>query len=174
MNYHIEEMISAKEIQERITELANRINVDYVGKELHVISILKGSVFFACELLKQITVPVTMDFMQVSSYGNNMVSNGEITVLKDLDEEISGKDILIIEDIIDTGNTLYHLRKLLLTRNPQSLKIITLLDKTDCRTVEIVPDYCGFQIPDKFVVGFGLDYAQKHRNLPYIGAIIQD
>lgn len=173
MDKHIEVMISEKEINTRICELAEQINKDYAGKELHLIVILKGSVFFACELAKRITVPVTLDFMAVSSYGDGMVSAGKITVKKELDEDIRGKDVLIVEDIIDSGNTLFHLKKLLLARNPESLKIITLLDKPERRTADVQSDYCGFNIPDKFVVGYGLDHAQKYRNLPYIG-VVQD
>lgn len=167
----IDVMISEEKVDERICELAKEISEDYAGKELHLVIILKGSVFFACELAKRITVPVTMDFMSVSSYGDGMVSAGKITVKKELDEDIAGKNVLIIEDIVDSGNTLSHLKKLLLARNPESLKIVTLLDKPDRRTAEVDTDYCGFEIPDKFVVGYGLDYAQKYRNLPYIGVV---
>lgn len=173
MDKHIEVMISEKEINTRICELAEQIDKDYAGKELHLVVILKGSVFFACELAKRIIVPVTLDFMAVSSYGDGMVSAGKITVKKELDEDIRGKDVLIVEDIIDSGNTLFHLKKLLLARNPESLKIITLLDKPERRTADVQSDYCGFNIPDKFVVGYGLDHAQKYRNLPYIG-VVQD
>ena len=174
MNYHIDELISEKEVNARIAELAVDLNRDYADKELHLIIILKGSVFFATELAKRLTMPVTMDFMAVSSYGNGMVSAGEVTVKKELDEDIEGKEVLIVEDILDSGTTLFHLRKLLLGRNPASLKIITLLDKKENRVADVPLDYCGFEIPDKFVVGYGLDYAQKHRNLPYIGVVIQD
>ncbi len=171
MEKHIEVLISEEEVEARISELAEQMNKDYAGKEMHLIVILKGSVFFACELAKQIKVPVTMDFMSVSSYGDGMVSAGKITVKKELDEEITGKDVLIVEDIVDSGNTLFHLKKLLLARNPKSLKIVTLLDKPDRRTADIETDYCGFSIPDKFVVGYGLDHAQRYRNLPYIGVV---
>ena len=163
MNYHIDEMISEEKVDARICELANQLNRDYAGKELHLVIILKGSIFFACELAKRITVPVTMDFMSVSSYGDGMVSAGNITIKKELDE-----------DIVDSGNTLFHLKKLLGARGPETLKIITLLDKPDRRTADIDVDYCGFVIEDKFVVGYGLDYAQKHRNLPYIGVVVQE
>lgn len=171
MEHQIEVMISEEKVDARICELAEQISKDYAGKELHLIIILKGSIFFACELAKRITVPVTMDFMSVSSYGNGMVSAGQITVKKELDEDIEGKDILIVEDIVDSGNTLFHLKHLLEGRNPASLKIVTLLDKPDRRVALIDTDYCGFEIPDKFVVGYGLDYAQKYRNLPYIGVV---
>lgn len=174
MGYHIEEMISKEKIEARVCELAEKINEDYVGKELHLVIILKGSVFFACELSKRITVPVTMDFIAVSSYGDGMVSAGDIMVKKELDEDIKGKEVLIVEDIIDSGRTLYHLKKLLLARSPKSLRIATLLDKPERRVSDIQIDYCGFKIPDKYVVGYGLDYAQRYRNLSYIGAVIQD
>lgn len=173
MKNKIEVLISEEKVDARIQELASQINEDYSGKELHLIIILKGSVFFACELAKRLTIPVTLDFMKVSSYGDGMVSAGKITVKQELDEDIEGKNVLIVEDIVDSGNTLFHLKKLLLGRNPQSLKIITLLDKPERRAVEIETDYCGFEIPDKFVVGYGLDFAQQYRNLPYIG-VIQD
>jgi hypoxanthine phosphoribosyltransferase len=171
MKEQVEMIISEEEVDARICSLAEQISQDYAGKELHLVVILKGSVFFACELAKRITVPVTMDFMAVSSYGDGMVSAGKITVKKELDEDITGKHVLVVEDIVDSGKTLYYLKRLLLARNPESLKIITLLDKPDCRTEDVDTDYCGFVIPDEFVVGYGLDYAQKYRNLPYIGAI---
>ena len=174
MNYHIDEMISEEKVDARIGELAEQLNQEYAGKELHLVIILKGSIFFACELAKRITIPVTMDFMSVSSYGDGMVSAGNITVKKELDEDIEGKNVLLVEDIVDSGNTLFHLKKLLSARNPESLKIITLLDKPDRRTADIETDYCGFEIEDKFVVGYGLDYAQKHRNLPYIGVVVEE
>lgn len=171
---HIDVLLSEEEVDSRICELAKQISEDYVGKEIHLVVILKGSVFFACELAKRLTVPVTMDFMTVSSYGDGMVSAGKIMVKKELDEDIIGREVLIVEDIVDSGNTLFHLRKLLSARQPESLKIVTLLDKPERRVVEIETDYCGFQIPDKFVVGYGLDYGQKYRNLPYIGVVTQD
>ena len=174
MNYHIDEMISEEKVDARIGELAEQLNQEYAGKELHLVIILKGSIFFACELAKRITIPVTMDFMSVSSYGDGMVSAGNITVKKELDEDIEGKNVLLVEDIVDSGNTLFHLKKLLSARNPKSLKIITLLDKPDRRTADIETDYCGFEIEDKFVVGYGLDYAQRHRNLPYIGVVVEE
>ena len=174
MDYHIDELISEEEIKEKVKELADQINRDYEGKELHLIVILKGSVFFACELAKQLTVPVTMDFMSISSYGDGMVSAGDITVRKELDEDIHDKDVLIVEDILDSGVTLYNLRILLMARGPKSLKIVSLLNKKDNHKADVTLDYCGFEIPNKFVVGYGLDYAQKHRNLPYIGVVVSD
>ncbi|MBR1598141.1 MAG: hypoxanthine phosphoribosyltransferase [Lachnospiraceae bacterium] len=174
MDYHIDELISEEKINARIDELAGQLNKDYEGKELHLIVILKGSVFFACELAKKLTIPVTMDFMSVSSYGDGMVSAGEITVKKELDEDIYDKDVLIVEDILDSGVTLYNLRILLAARMPKTLKIITLLDKKDNHEADVKADYVGFDIPNKFVVGYGLDYAQQHRNLPYVGVVVED
>jgi hypoxanthine phosphoribosyltransferase len=174
MDYHIEELISEEKIEKRIAELAKQLDEEYAGKELHLVVILKGSVFFACELAKRLTVPVTLDFMAVSSYGDGMVSAGEITVKKELDEDIADKEVLIVEDILDSGVTLYNLKILLAARNPKSLKIITLLDKKENHEAGIKADYVGFDIPNKFVVGYGLDYAQKHRNLPYVGVVIPD
>ncbi|MDO5154672.1 MAG: hypoxanthine phosphoribosyltransferase [Eubacteriales bacterium] len=171
MEKQIDVMISEEEVDAKVCELAEQISKDYAGKELHMVVILKGSVFFACELAKRITVPVTLDFMSVSSYGDGMVSAGKITVKKELDEDICGKNVLIVEDIVDSGNTLFHLKKLLLARNPETLKIVTLLDKPDRRTADVETDYCGFVIPDRFVVGYGLDWAQKYRNLPYVGVV---
>lgn len=174
MNQNIEVMLSEEKVNARVLELAEQINQDYAGKTVHLIIILKGSVFFASELAKRLTVPVTMDFMTVSSYGDGMVSAGKITVKKELDEDITGKDVLVVEDIIDSGNTLFYLKKLLMARNPASLKIIALLDKPERRSAEIEADYCGFRIPDRFVVGYGLDYAQQYRNLPYVGVLTQE
>ena len=173
-DYHIVELISEEQIKTRISELAGQINKDYAGKELHLVVILKGSVFFACELAKQLTIPVTIDFMAVSSYGDGMVSAGEITVKKELDEDIYDKDVLVVEDVLDSGVTLYNLGILLRARMPKSLKIITLLDKKDNHEADVKADYVGFDIPDKFVVGYGLDYSQKHRNLPYVGEIVKN
>ena len=166
----IHEMISEKQIEEKIEELAKQLNRDYEGKSLHLICILKGGVFFFTELAKKIKVPVTVDFMEASSYGNATVSSGELAIDKDLDEVIiEGKHCLIVEEIIDSGNTLSLVKKMLMARNPASLKCCTLLDKPDRREVEIEVDYKGFIIPDRFVVGYGLDYAEKYRNLSYIG-----
>ena len=171
MDTVIHEMITEKQIADKISEMAAQINKDYEGKEIHLICVLKGSVFFCCELAKRITVPVTMDFMAVSSYGSGTESSGRLEVKKDLDEPVDGKHCLIIEDIIDTGSTLNLTKKMLLARNPASVKLCTLLDKPDRRKVEIEAEYTGFVIPDKFVAGYGLDYAQKYRNLPYIGEV---
>lgn len=171
MNEIIHEMITEKQITEKILQIASQINEDYKGKKVHLICILKGSVFFCCELAKRLEVPVTIDFMAVSSYGNGTESSGRLSVTKDLDEPIDGQHCIIIEDIIDTGSTLSLTKKMLLARGPASIKICALLDKPDRRKTEIEAEYTGFIVPDKFVVGYGLDYAQKYRNLPYIGEL---
>lgn len=167
----IHEMITEKQITEKITEMAAQINKDYEGKEIHLICILKGSVFFCCELAKRLSVPVTIDFMAVSSYGDSTESQGRLVVKKDLDEPVDGLHCIVVEDIVDTGSTLSLTKKMLLARNPASLKLCTLLDKPARRETEIEAEYTGFVIPDKFVAGYGLDYAQKYRNLPYIGEV---
>ena len=169
--HHIEVMLSEEKVDARIKELGEQISRDYAGKSVHLICILKGSVYFTCELAKRITVPVTMDFMQCSSYGGETKSSGIVKIVKDLDETIMDRNVIIIEDIIDSGSTLSHLKKLLAQRNPASLKICTLLDKPERRVVDVDVEYVGFQIEDKFVVGYGLDYDQQYRNLPYIGMV---
>lgn len=171
MEDKINVLISKEEVDKKIHELGEQISKDYAGKELHLICILKGGVFITCELAKSISLPLSLDFMSVSSYGDDTVSSGRVKIVKDLDDPIEGKDVLIVEDIIDSGNTLQYLLDLLGTRKPNSIKICTLLDKPDRRVTEVNVDYIGFQIPDKFVVGYGLDYAQKYRNIPYIGVI---
>lgn len=170
-NYHIEEFLSEEKVDARIREIGEQISKDYAGKEICLVCILKGSIFYTCELAKRITVPVTLDFMQVSSYGSGTESSGRIKITKDLDESVEGKNVIVVEDIIDSGRTLSHLLNLLKNRNPESVKLCTLLDKPDRRVVEVPVDYVGFQIPDEFVVGYGLDYDQKHRELPYIGIV---
>ena len=165
-------LISEEELKEKIIEVSRQINEDYKGRDIHMICILKGGVFFSCELAKYIDVPVTFDFMSISSYGSGTVSTGRVKIMKDLDEPIEGRDVLIVEDIIDTGRTLSYLLELLKHRNPKSIKICTLLDKPSRRVEKDVKvDYSCVQIPDNFVVGFGLDYDQKYRNLPYIGVV---
>lgn len=164
-------LIPETDIDKRIREVAEKISEDYVGKTVHIVCILKGSVIFACELAKRITVPVTLDFMSVSSYGSGTTSTGVVRIMKDLDEPLEGKDVLIVEDIIDTGRTLAHLIEVLKTRKPASVRLCTLLDKPDRRVTPVDVDYTCFQIPDKFVVGYGLDYDQKYRNLPYVGVV---
>ncbi len=171
MKDEVRVLISEEEVTKRICEIGAKISEDYAGKELHVICILKGGVFFMCELVKHITVPVTHDFMSVSSYGNGTESSGRVKIVKDLDDSIEGKEVLIVEDIIDSGRTLHHLMQLLQARNPKSVRLCTLLDKPDRRVIEVPVDYTGFSIPDLFVVGYGLDYAQHYRNLPYIGVV---
>ena len=164
-------LLTEEEVDKRINEVAEQINKDYAGKSVHLICILKGGVFFTCELAKRLNMPVSMDFMSVSSYGAGTVSSGVVRIIKDLDEPLEGKNVLIVEDIIDSGRTLSHLKKLLGQRNPASLKICTLLDKPERRVVDVDVEYVGFQIEDKFVVGYGLDYDQQYRNLPYIGVV---
>ena len=166
-------MISSSEVESRINEMAEAIDKAYEGKTIHLIGILKGSVFFLCELAKRLKSPVTMDFMSVSSYGDGTKSSGIVKLNKDLDESIEGKDVIIVEDILDSGRTLSYLVKLLGERKPASLKVITLLDKPDRRVIPGELYMTGFEIPDRFVVGYGLDCAQKYRNLPYIGVIEQ-
>lgn len=167
----IRELVSEKAVDERIAELGKQISKDYEGKQVHLICVLKGGVFFMCELAKRISVPVSMDFMSVSSYGDDTKSSGVVKIVKDLDEAIEGKDVLIVEDIIDSGRTLYYLIDILKKRNPKSVHLCTLLDKPERRVKDVKVDYVGFNIPDEFVVGYGLDYAQKYRNLPFIGVV---
>ena len=165
-------MYSEETVLQRIQEMAEMINRDYAGKSVHLICILKGSVMFMVDLAKKINVPVTMDFMSVSSYGSGTSSSGVVRIVKDLDEPIEGKNVIVVEDIIDSGRTLAYLLEILEHRNPASLRLCTLLDKPDRRVVQSVQvDYTGFVIPDAFVVGYGLDYAQRYRNLPFIGEL---
>lgn len=164
-------MYSEDQIADRVRELAEQINRDYEGKSIHLICVLKGSVFFFCELAKHLTLPVTIDFIAVSSYGNETSSSGRLRITKELDEEIDGLDCLIVEDIIDSGNTIKMMHDLIAARNPADVRICALLDKPSRRETEVDIDYTGFVIPDRFVVGYGLDYAQKYRNLPYIGHV---
>ena len=164
-------MYSEEEVAARIRQLAEQINHDYEGKEIHLIGILRGGSFFMCELAKRLTVPVTIDFMSASSYGMSTTSSGVVKIVKDLEESIVGRNVIVVEDIIDTGRTLSYLLEMLKERQPESLKLCTLLDKPDRRVVEVKIDYNGYSIPDEFVVGYGLDYAQKYRNLPYIGVV---
>ena len=165
-------LLKEEEVDKRIAEVAAMINRDYAGKEVHLICILKGGVFFTCELAKRLTVPVSMDFMSVSSYGSGTESSGVVRIVKDLDESIAGKNVLIVEDIIDSGRTLAYLIEILKQRNPESIHLCTLLDKPERRVKKQVKvDYTCFEIPDECVVGFGLDYVQKYRNLPYIGVV---
>ena len=174
MAEHVKVLLSEKEVDDRIQALGEQISRDYAGKQVHLICVLKGGSFFLCELAKRITVPVSLDFMSVSSYGSETKSSGVVKIIKDLDEPIKGKDVLVIEDIVDSGRTLSYLMEMLKDRGPASLKLCTLLDKPDRRVIDVPVDYTGFEIPDEFVVGYGLDYDQRYRNLPYIGVISFD
>ena len=168
---NIRELISERRINRRIKEIGAQISEEYAGKELHMISVLKGGAFFTCELAKRISIPVTLDFMSVSSYGDEKSSSGVVKIVKDLDESIEGRHVMVIEDIVDSGRTLSYLMKMLRERKPESLALCTLLDKPSRRTHEVHVDYTGFEVPDVFIVGYGLDFAQKYRNLPYIGVV---
>lgn len=172
MTEKVRVLLSEEEVDKKISELGERISKDYAGKSVHLICVLKGGVCFMCELAKRITVPVSFDFMSVSSYGSGTKSSGVVKIIKDLDESLEGKDVIIVEDIIDSGRTLSYLIDILTKRNPKSLKLCTLLDKPERRVVkDVVVDYTAFNIPDEFVVGYGLDYDQRYRNLPYIGVV---
>jgi len=171
MAERVEIMLTEAEVDKKIQELGERISKDYEGKSVHLVCVLKGGSFFMCELAKRITVPVSLDFMSVSSYGGDTKSSGVVRIVKDLDEPLEGKNVLVIEDIVDSGRTLSYLLEMLKDRNPASLRLCTLLDKPDRRVVDVKVDYTGFEIPDEFVVGYGLDYDQKYRNLPYIGVV---
>lgn len=174
MSETIRVMIPEDEVDRRIQEIGEQISKDYAGKEVHLICVLRGGSFFMCELAKRITVPVTLDFMSVSSYGSDTKSSGIVKIVKDLDDSIKGKNVLVIEDVVDSGRTLSYLLEMLKDRGPESLRLCTLLDKPSRRVVDVHVDYTGFEIPDEFVVGYGLDYAQKYRNLPYIGVVSID
>ena len=164
-------MISEEEVNARIAEIAAQINEDYKGEEIVAIGILRGGVYFCTELTKRITIPVILDFMEASSYGAATSSSGQVNITKDLIEDIAGRHVIVVEDIIDTGRTLSLLLDNLRARKPKSLKLCTLLDKPERRIVQVPMDYNGFVIPNKFVIGYGMDYAQKYRNLPYIGVV---
>ncbi len=164
-------LIPADRLQARVTELGAEISHDYAGKKLVLLSVLKGSVLFLADLMRAITVPHAVDFMATSSYGTSQESSGVVRILKDLDEPIQGWHVLIVEDIIDTGRTLEYLTRILRARQPDSLRICTLLNKPSRREVEVAVDYVGFDIPNKFVLGYGLDYNELYRNLPYIGVL---
>ncbi len=174
MSERVRTLIKEEEVERRICEMAREISAYYQGKELHLVSVLKGGVFFTCELAKRLSVPVSMDFMSVSSYGGGTKSSGVVKVIKDLDEAIEGKHVLLVEDIVDSGRTLSYLLGNLKSRKPESLRLCTLLDKPERRGVDVQVDYTGFEIPDEFVVGYGLDYDQRYRNLPYIGIVKPD
>ena len=167
-------LLTEEEVNKKISEVAAQINKDYEGKEVHLICILKGGVFFTCELAKRLTIPVSLDFMSVSSYGSDTKSSGVVKIIKDLDEPLEGKNVIIVEDILDSGNTLYYLLDMLKVRKAASIRICTLLDKPERRAKPIQADYAGFVVPDAFVVGYGLDYNQQYRNLPYIGVLKEE
>ena len=171
MSERIRELISEKDIAKRIVELGAQISADYQGESVFTLCVLKGGVYFTTELSKRMSVPVSLDFMAVSSYGMETESSGVVKIIKDLDESIEGKNVLVVEDIIDSGRTLSLLLENLRQRKPKTLKLCTLLNKPARRVTDIQVDYVGYEIPDEFVVGYGMDYAQKYRNLPYIGVV---
>ncbi len=164
-------LFSEEQLKQRVREIAAEIEKDYAGKEIMLISVLRGSFVFMADLCRAIDLPCTLDFMSVSSYGKGTTSSGQVQITKDLSEDISGRHVIVIEDILDSGNTLSYLLKLLENRHPASIRLCTLLDKPDRRTKPVQVHYSGFTIPDAFVVGYGLDYAEKYRNLPYIGIL---
>lgn len=167
-------LISKEEIDKRIKDLAAELDRDYQGKRPLMVAILKGSIMFYADLLRAMTIPLELDFMAISSYGNKTKSSGEVRMIKDLDRSIEGRHIIIVEDIVDSGYTLSYLKRMLYSRHPESVKICTLLDKFECREVPLEPDYKGFDIGNEFVVGYGLDYAEKYRNLPEIGILKEE
>lgn len=171
MAEHVDILLSEQEVDQRIQEIGEQISKDYAGKEVHLVCVLKGGSFFMCELAKRITLPVTLDFMSVSSYGSSTKSSGVVKIVKDLDEPLKDKNVIVVEDIVDSGRTLSYLLEMLRDRHPASLRLCTLLDKPERRVVDVDVDYTGFNIPDEFVVGYGLDYDQRYRNLPYIGIV---
>ena len=162
---------SKEELHKIVKKLGAQISKDYEGKNLTLVSILKGSVIFMADLMRAITIPISIDFMSVSSYGSATKSSGVVKIVKDLDEPIKDKDVLVVEDIVDSGRTLSYLMEMLRDRGPKSLHLCTLLDKPERRVKDVKVDYVGFNIPDEFVVGYGLDYAQRYRNLPFIGVV---
>ena len=165
-------LVSEEALKAKVTELGAQISRDYAGKQLLLVSILKGGVVFMADLMRAVTIPCAIDFMVVSSYGgSNTMSTGLVKIIKDLDSDLSGKDVLIVEDILDTGITLSHLMPMLKMRNPNSVRLCTILSKPSRRQAQIEPDYLGFEVPDEFVVGYGLDYDEKYRNLPYVGVL---
>lgn len=171
MAEHVRVLLTEEQVDQRIQEIGDQISKDYKGKQVHLVCVLKGGSFFMCELAKRITVPVSLDFMSVSSYGSDTKSSGVVKIVKDLDESLKDKDVIVVEDIVDSGRTLSYLMEMLRDRNPGSLRLCTLLDKPERRVIDVNVDYTGFEIPDEFVVGYGLDYDQRYRNLPYIGVV---
>ena len=171
MAEHIRVLLTEEEVDKRIQEIGEQISKDYAGKQVHLVCVLKGGSFFMCELAKRITVPVSLAFMSVSSYGSDTKSSGVVKIVKDLDESLKDKDVIVVEDIVDSGRTLSYLLEMLRDRGPASLRLCTLLDKPERRVIDVHVDYTGFNIPDEFVVGYGLDYDQRYRHLPYIGEV---
>lgn len=171
MTEKVRVMLTEEEVDQKIQEIGEQISKDYVGKQVHLVCVLKGGSFFMCELAKRISIPVSLDFMSVASYGGETKSSGVVKIVKDLDESLAGKHVIVVEDIVDSGRTLHYLLEMLHDRGPKSLRLCTLLDKPERRVVDVTVDYTGFQIPDEFVVGYGLDYDQRYRNLPYIGVV---
>ena len=171
MNGQIKVRISEEEVNARIAGLAAQISEDFRGEEVVAVGILRGGVYFCTELTKRLTIPVILDFIEASSYGEGTESSGQVKITKDLIEDIEGRNVIVVEDIIDTGRTLSLLLENLRARRPKCLKLCTLLDKPERRVVEVPVDYNGFQIPNEFVVGYGMDYAQRYRTLPYIGVV---
>ena len=165
-------LVSEQQLRDKVAELGAAISRDYAGRDLLLVSILKGAVVFMADLMRAVTIPCGIDFMVVSSYGGaNTTTTGLVKIVKDLDQDLTGKDVLIVEDILDTGVTLSHLVPMLQMRNPNSVKICAILSKPSRRQADIEPDYKGFDVPDEFVVGYGLDYDEKYRNLPYVGVL---
>lgn len=172
--YSIKPLISKEEIHSKVKELSDKINKDYYNEDVLLVGLLRGSVIFLSDLARELNLNATIDFMTVSSYGNNTKTSRDVRILKDLDEDIMGRNVIVVEDIIDTGHTLKKVLEILKTRDPKTIKIATLLDKPERREVDINVDYVGFKIPDEFVVGYGIDYAQKHRTLPFIGVVYRE
>lgn len=171
MAEHVRVLLTEEEVNKRIREIGEQISKDYEGKQVHLVCVLKGGSFFMCELAKRISVPVSLDFMSVSSYGGDTKSSGVVKIVKDLDESLQDKHVIVVEDIVDSGRTLSYLLEMLNDRKPASMRLCTLLDKPERRVTDVKVDYTGFEIPDEFVVGYGLDYDQRYRNLPYIGVV---
>ena len=169
-----EVLFSEEQLKTRVNEIAQEIERDYAGKEIMLISVLRGSFIFMADLCRAIDLDCTLDFMSVSSYGKGTSSSGQVQITKDLSEDISGRHIIVVEDILDSGLTLSYLRELLRDRHPNSIKIVTLLNKPARRTADIQPDYCCFEVPDEFVVGYGLDFDERYRNLPYVGVLKEE
>ena len=174
MGYSIEKMISEEEVNNRIRELGEQITRDYAGRSVRLVCILRGAVFFMCELAKRIELPVSFDFMSVSSYGSKTTSSGIVRIIKDLDTSIQGMNILLVEDIIDTGKTIKEVVKTLMHKGANSVKIVALLNKPEGRVVDVNADYIGFEIENEFVVGYGLDFNQRYRCLPYVGVLKEE